>query len=344
MSSLLATSRALSDRYNVTLVTWDDVVAHHDPFVASGIPVVVAGRRMGAAARHLVAGADLVTIEGAWNRMGPAVAAECRRTATPYAYVPHGSLSGLVRRQYPGLHLKKFAYWLLVERRVAVAASRGWYSSEAERRRSQGTFPGMPRDWRVIPFASREVSGPTTRTPAAGRPLHLVTAARVMPVKDLDIAIRALASPGSTWHLTIAGNEDPGHVAELRQLADDLGVSDRISWLGFLDTEELDELYRRSDAYICPGLESFGMSVAEALSANLPVIASDAVALAPVIRDAGAVFPRGDVDTLVRAIEEVAARINADDIGDSPVEVWREHCSPENFLRAFSAAMDPVLG
>lgn len=342
VSSLLATSSALARDHDVCILTRDEDQAHHAPFVAAGVEVLVL-RRRARGWQDALEGAALVLIEGAWSRMAMRARRWSRRLDIPLIYVPHGSLSRLVRQQFPWRHMKKLAYWCVVENHIIRSSAMTWYSSDAERGLSAGTFPGTPSGSAVIPFASRAVRGDRVRHTSP--PLQLMTATRVVPVKDLHIVIRALANPQVVgWHLTIAGDEDPGHAAELRQLADDLGVADRISWLGFLDTDELDALYLSSDAYVCPGLESFGMSVAEALSSNLPVIASDAVALAPVIGEAGAVFPRGDVDALAREIGAVSARLTGEGFGDAPAQVWREHCSPENFLRAFSAAMDPVLG
>ena len=338
VSSILATSIALDEDYDVSIATLDEDAAHHEPLRQTGIEVLPIGPRS-RELRYLIGGSDLVTVEGAWNRMAPLAARRCQDEGTPYLYVPHGSLSRLVKDAYPGRHLKKLAYWAMVERRIASSALLTWYASESEQLQSEGTFPGMPTNGSVIPLASRDV-GDGCRAPRdPTNPLRVVTAGRVTAVKDIDVAIRALAGPGIPWTLTVAGPEDDRCAIDLRELAGRLGVADRVRWMGFLYQESLVAVVRSSDAYLCAGLESFGMSVAEALSSGLPVVASDAVALAPLLGDAGTVFTRGDHRQLAASIAEVADRTAQGAYGDSPRRTWEEHCSPRGFIGAFGRAL-----
>lgn len=333
VSSLLATSAALAPTHSVQLCTRDSNRAHHAPFERVGATVISASRRNLINAVH---DADLVTIEGAWNRLAPLTAAAASRRGVPYIYVPHGSLSQHVRKQYPSAHRKKLAYWVAVERHIASHAAAVWFSSTAERDNCVPTF-SLARGAHnvVVPFTSQDF-GVLGRTPPTGRPLRLLVAARVTPVKDIDVLIRTI-SLSSTWELTVAGKEDNTYSSSLRRLARQLGVDRRVRWRGFLAHHELVTEMARADLYICPGLESFGMSVAEALSTNLPVVASDAAALAPFLREAGRIFPRGDHLALHDAIESAGEQLRASGFGETPRQAWERACSAQSFRSAFES-------
>ena len=247
----------------------------------------------------------------------------------------------MVKEQFPLRHLTKLAYWVLVEARLARGASRVWYSSSIEQRHSRGVFPGMPATQVVVPFASRDLGSHDIPPVTDAEPLRLVTAARVTPVKDLDVLLHALAQ-SPRWSLDVAGDQAEPYAEELRALADELGVADRVRWRGYLPPDELDDLVRSRHAYACPGLESFGMAVAEALSADVPVIVSDAVALAPLVERSGRVFARRDVEGLRRAlagIEAIAERGVREGVARSS---WQEACSPEAFRAAFEERITPL--
>lgn len=339
VSSLMATTAALTDVADVAILTSDPTPTHHTAFTDAGATVLASDRGLD----QLGEPPSLVIIEGAWSRAAPRIARWCRAHQVPYVYVPHGSLSDRVRRQFPRSHVKKLAYWLAIEHWVAAHAETIWFASEEEQRQSARTFPGMPVESAVIPFTTRELAA-SERLVRDGSPLQLVTAARVVPVKDLDVLIRAMAAPGVSWHLHIAGDEDHSHAEYLRALATELDVADRITWHGFLSMGALERLYAHSHAYVCPGLESFGMSVAEALSANLPVVASDAVALSPFLGPAGEVFPRRDVGALVSAVSTLEQRLREGGVGPAPRAVWEEQLSPARFRDEFSRKILERLG
>ena len=69
--------------------------------------------------------------------------------------------------------------------------------------------------------------------------------------------------------------------AELEQLAYDLGLADRIHFLGWLASDEVAEHLSAADAFVGPSrrssdgwVEAQGRSFAEAMMANIPVIAT----------------------------------------------------------------------
>lgn len=100
-------------------------------------------------------------------------------------------------------------------------------------------------------------------------PLRLLMVGAVNDNKNQRIAIESLAYHTGTI-LVIAG--DGPNVEELKILADRLGVSSRIEWLGFVD--DLSSVYASSDLLLMLSrFEAFPFAVIEAMANRVPVVA-----------------------------------------------------------------------
>ena len=86
-----------------------------------------------------------------------------------------------------------------------------------------------------------------------------------------------------------------------RELADELGVTKWIRWLGQLDAVE--DVHSIADLFILPSQnESFGLAGLEAMSAGVPVIGAVAEGLPELVRngETGYLLPVGDVEGMAR--------------------------------------------
>jgi glycosyltransferase involved in cell wall biosynthesis len=108
------------------------------------------------------------------------------------------------------------------------------------------------------------------------------------------------------WRLLAIGRDD-GTGADLKALAQSLGIGDNILWLG--ERDDVDELLSASDMFILPShQEGFSNALLEAMAARLPVIAtaiggnSDAV----VEDETGSLVPVRDPRALAAAILRLA--------------------------------------
>jgi glycosyltransferase involved in cell wall biosynthesis len=106
--------------------------------------------------------------------------------------------------------------------------------------------------------------------------LRLLVVTRLHPVKGVDVAIRALARlPDERAVLRIIGEGKEPYVGQLRSLADELGVADRIEWAGKVPREQLPDEYWQADLLLMPSrYEAFGIVLIEAMAAGLPIVAS----------------------------------------------------------------------
>lgn len=134
--------------------------------------------------------------------------------------------------------------------------------------------------------------------------------------KNVPVLLHALARPelAGTRVVRVGLPFERRH----RRLAESLGVADRIEHRSGISDAALLELYRTATVLVQPSLtEGFGMPVAEAMAAGLPVITSDGGALPEVAAGAGRIVPfrthRGgapdldDARDFARAIAEVLA-------------------------------------
>ena len=91
-------------------------------------------------------------------------------------------------------------------------------------------------------------------------------------------AFARVAAREPALHLVMAGPDQTGWQARLHARAQQLGVSDRITWTGLLQGELKWGALLAAEAFILPShQENFGIAVAEALAVGTPVLISDKV-------------------------------------------------------------------
>ncbi len=128
---------------------------------------------------------------------------------------------------------------------------------------------------------------------------------RLEPHKGVDVLLRAVhALPNAQLCIVGAGPADD----ELRNLSARLGMTDRVTFTGFVPAEELPAVYQSFDVVAIPSLptptwiEQFCRVAVEAMAAGVPVVASDLGSLPEVVGGGGVLVPPGDVDALAAAL------------------------------------------
>jgi glycosyltransferase involved in cell wall biosynthesis len=91
---------------------------------------------------------------------------------------------------------------------------------------------------------------------------------------------------------------------EMQQLASDLGIRERVHFLG--RRPDVPQLLKLADLFVYAShYEGFGIAAVEAMSSGLPVIASDVPGLKEVVEGAGRLVPPGNAEALAQAIDEI---------------------------------------
>ena len=145
---------------------------------------------------------------------------------------------------------------------------------------------------------------------------RFVQAGRLIEKKGLPVTLRAFSTflkkhPNAT--LTIAG-EGP-LLPELQRVVGELGITDRVSFTGFVSQEQLREIYYRSHIFLHPSQtgrdgnqEGIPNSMLEAMATGLPVFATEHGGIPEAIENgaSGVLVPEQDDEALARAMLNAA--------------------------------------
>ncbi|MEW6168620.1 MAG: glycosyltransferase [Pseudomonadota bacterium] len=221
--------------------------------------------------------------------------------------------------------------------------------------RSLATVVSKPASatWRVVPNfiepRSDDPAAPAWREEWSawfGCPV-LLTVARLVQQKALDRLIRAhrvLLDQGVAHHLIIAGSGS--ELPTLRAEVNRLSVGGTTFFAGHVENPT--ELYRRATVFgMCSRFEGFGMTLLEAMTAGLPVVAMDCESGPREVLDggrAGVLTPDGDerafTDALARLLTDPAARRHYAAAGRARAAEY----TPERVMPQWEALLVEVAG
>jgi glycosyltransferase involved in cell wall biosynthesis len=177
--------------------------------------------------------------------------------------------------------------------------------TDAERLGLMQVYPAVGARFRTVPnaYITDEMFQQPLGERAAG-PLRLMTAARMMPQKRLDVLLEAFARTSrSDSRLTILG--DGPLRPSLEQLTKSLGIDDRVDMPGFV--ENVFPWLRQSDLFVLSSdYEGLPAAILEALVCNVPVVTTASFAGAREMFagvESCAVTPIADPSALAEAID-----------------------------------------
>lgn len=157
-----------------------------------------------------------------------------------------------------------------------------------------------------------ELFRPPTK-PIAGRTRTLGYVGRLVPEKGVEVLLRALdrllLSGVNNWRLDVVGGGPQRRALE--RLSAELGLSERVSFLGQLPSMQMPAFYRQLDVLLMPSLtrrnwkEQFGRVLVEAMACGVVPIGSDSGAIPEVIGEAGLIVPEGDVTGLAHTLRRL---------------------------------------
>jgi D-inositol-3-phosphate glycosyltransferase len=129
----------------------------------------------------------------------------------------------------------------------------------------------------------------------------LLFVGRIEPLKGLDVLIEAIrqmrqneAFQENPFCLAVIGGEpaenseedDNMEMSRLKELTDQAGLSDLVTFLGKKSQDSLPYYYSAAEAVVVPSqYESFGMVALEAMACGVPVVASQVGGLAYLVQD-----------------------------------------------------------
>jgi glycogen(starch) synthase len=128
--------------------------------------------------------------------------------------------------------------------------------------------------------------------------------------KGVHTAVEALAHLPPAATLALAGGWDEREEARLRELAERVGVSDRVRFLGQRARRDVRAVYADADAVVFPVIweEPWGLVPLEAMARGRPVVATGRGGSGEYLRDGenALLFEAGDAPGLARALRRLA--------------------------------------
>jgi glycosyltransferase involved in cell wall biosynthesis len=204
------------------------------------------------------------------------------------------------------------------ERRALASASEIWTISRYSRDRGCMVNGINPHRVKMLPCAiDGDKFTPGSQLPELVEKYGLTNAKVLMTVarlwsgdiyKGVDVTIRALPQIAQVFpevkYLVIGRGDDQPRLAKLAQ---DLDVSDRVIFAGFVPTEQLIAHYRLANAYIMPSQEGFGIVYLEAMACGVPVLSGDDDGSADPLQDGklGWRVPHRNPDAVATACIEI---------------------------------------
>ena len=234
---------------------------------------------------------DFVVINGIWQYHSFASRRVLLQEKVPYFVFTHGMLDPWFKHHYPLKHLKKWLYWPWAEYRVLRDASAVLFTCLEEKVLARQTFWLYRCKEAVVNYGTAGWQGDAEVQKAAffekfpelkGKRL-LLFLGRIHEKKGGDLLVEAFhrqltRQPDPDLHLVMAGPADSAFGRKLKRLCESLGIEDQVTWTGMLQGDEKWGAFLASEVFLLPShQENFGISVAEALSAYLPVLISNKV-------------------------------------------------------------------
>lgn len=254
--------------WSVVLVTLDE--SFPEPTAAA---LADAGRRLAA----IPDGSRLVVDGLAFGRLGEVAEAQARRLSLiALVHHPLALETGLEPSRVSLLRADETRA-LATTRRVIVT--------------SQSTAERLVRDYGVPANRIRVVAPGTDPAPLAigsgGPEPRLLCVAALTHRKGHDILLRALAElRDRPWHLDCIGSLERSSATTLalRDLTEQLGLSERVSFVGAVDEGRLAGYYERADLFVlATRFEGYGMVLTEALARGLPILSTRVGAVPTVV-------------------------------------------------------------
>jgi glycosyltransferase involved in cell wall biosynthesis len=232
---------------------------------------------LGAALARALAEADLVHVHGLWNLTGSTAITHARAAGKPYVVSPRGMLQPAAMRRNHAVKLA--AYWAY-ERAHLRGAALLHATSPIEQQQLERYGPpvvSIANGVTTVTVSAVALEQLRQRADIAVDDEVVMFLGRLHPIKRLDLLAAAFAivhRARPRARLVIAGPDEGGYRQRVEPLFAPVASATR--WLGAVDAETAGALFAASRTLVqCSDSESFGMSVAEALTAGVPVVVTD---------------------------------------------------------------------
>jgi len=316
-------------------------------YAAQAFPKRFFGAALDAPLRRALPRADLCHVHGIWNAPEWLAVRRARSLGVPYVISPRGMLQPAALSRH---RLRKLAMYRAVEHRNLVGAAR-LHATAAEEASVLSGIVGASRVVEIPNGVTIATEGPAPNRARArlGIPADepiVLFLGRLHPIKRLDLLASAVAQVRARFprtHLVLAGPDEGGHLATLRDHLAPLGSF--VHTTGAVEDDFKHDLFADATLLVlCSDSESFGMSVLEAMAAAVPVAVTRTCGWTSVEHDGCGWSVDQHARAIAGAIEQaVADPVRAAAMGRRGAQIARERYSWRAVAEQMIACYENVL-
>lgn len=135
--------------------------------------------------------------------------------------------------------------------------------------------------------------------------LKIVCISRLIERKGINFLLEAIKKlKNKNIKLILVGKGKQEN--ELQKLAKYLEITDRVEFKGYVDHDDISDIYQESDLFVLPSFnEGMSNALLEAMASGLPVISTDTGGTSELIDGNGILIQKGSSDEIARAISKV---------------------------------------
>ncbi len=242
-------------------------------------------------------------------------------------------------------------FWRPVFRRMLQAADRNLAASEEIARVARSLAPGVTVEALTNGVETdifRPVA-PTLEPPSEGR-RRLVVPRRLFTKNGVEYFVRAMPLMAEAVDVEAILVGDGPERAKLEALASELGVAERVRFLGARPNADMPGLLCSADMAVFPSLmEATSVAALESMSCGLPVAASDVGGLPEIVDDAvGALFRPADPGDLARVVVRLLREGDLEGLGararQRVVSHWSNDRLAERHLEIYRGLLQERTG
>lgn len=220
---------------------------------------------------------DVVHIHSWWNALVLGALFICKRKKVKTVFSPHGMLSDYII-QHSNTRIKYIIRSLAGK--YLLKSTLLHATSTAELAECRKLIPG----WQgaAVPNIIWLPELPIQKK--QNEIFTLLFLSRIHPKKGLEFLMEAVSKINAAIRLQIGGTGEEDYLETLKQKAEELGITNRIGWLGWKDREEKFEVLAQADLFVLTSHnENFANVVVESLHAGTPVLLSAEIGLSPFV-------------------------------------------------------------
>lgn len=282
---------------------------------------------------------DIVHIQSWWNILVVMAACICHIKGVKVVIAPRGMLSKYIF-ETGNTKMKKMIHYTAGK----WALSKCWYHATAVSEAEE--CEQIIKGWKgfTAPNILTLPDLPIKRQ--KNEVFTLIFLSRIHPKKGIEILLQAVSQLQFPVILKIAGSGEEEYIQQLKDLAAELGITEKVVWVGWLDREHKFKELMHSDLFTLVSLnENFANVVVESLHMGTPVLLSEDVGLAEFVRkhDQGWISSLEVADVAVKITAAYQDKDKRTRISEQGRVVIEANFSADKLIRDYVSAYQTII-